>query len=202
MNSSDSPTPDSKYVVTPTGIQFNDELSFEEWLDLGMKISPIAKSIGFKIGDWVNYGSKIYGEKYKGPIEATGIPYQTLANYSRVARKVAPSTRQSSLCYEIHAAVAKLKPHDQKHWLDMADKHKLSVRRLKKSIQLGRLATEEDLLADASDRGQLSHFLPISQFLRWWTSETNKSPVTQWDKEWRETVKTDLFRIVEIYRQL
>ena len=134
MNPSDSPTPDSKYVVTPTGIQFNDKLSFEEWLDLGMKIAPIAKSIGFKMGDWVNYGSKIYGKKYKGPIEATGIPYQTLANYSRVARKVGPSIRQSCLCYEIHAAVAKLKPHDQKHWLDMATEHKLSVRRLKKSI--------------------------------------------------------------------
>lgn len=202
MNMSDTQTPDSKYLVNPTGIQFIGKLSLEEWLDLGMKITPIAKSIGFMVGDWMIYGSKAHGEKYKEAIEATGIPYQTLANYSRVARKVAPSTRQSSLCYEIHAAVAKLKPHDQKHWLGMADKHKLSVRRLKKSIQLGRLATEEDLLTDASDRGQLSHFLPISQFLRWWTSETNKSPVTQWDKEWRETVKTDLFRIVEIYRQL
>ena len=195
-------SPNSKYTITPTGIEFHSALSLEEWDDLGSKLAPIAKSIGFLMGDWINYGLKAWGEKYKEALAATDIPYKTLANYAYVARKVAPSLREQSLGYEHHAAVAKLKPYEQAHWLGEAKEHGLTIRRLRKSIQLGRLATEEDLLGNASDRGEVTHFLLISSFMRWWTSETSKTPVKEWSQEWRETIKSDLLRIVEIYHQL
>jgi len=79
---------DPKFAITPTGIQFNEELSFEEWDDLGQKLAPIAKSIGFIIGDWINYGEKRWGDRYEEALERTGMAYQTLRNYAYVARKV------------------------------------------------------------------------------------------------------------------
>jgi hypothetical protein len=55
---------DPKYSITPTGIDFHQDLSFEEWDDLGTKLAPVGKSIGFIIGDWINYGRQAFGDKY------------------------------------------------------------------------------------------------------------------------------------------
>jgi hypothetical protein len=119
---------DPKFAITPTGIEFNEELSFEEWDDLGQKLAPIGKSIGFIIGDWINYGEKRWGDKYEEALQRTGMAYQTLANYAYVARKVQFSCRQEKLGFEHHAVVAKLKtPDEQEHWLRMAVKHKLGI---------------------------------------------------------------------------
>ena len=192
----------ANYTVTPTGIEFKKSLTHEEWCALGKALASTAKSIGFRIGDWINFGSVTYGEKYKKALESTDIPYNTLTNYACVAHKVAPSLRDQCIAYEHHAIVAKLKPHEQKHWLALTKKHRLGVRRLRKSILLGRLATEEEMHDDDSDRGQITHMHSISLFLRWWTRETTMTPVGEWDKDWRATIKRDLYPIVEIYNQL
>ena len=34
----------------------------------------------FWIGDWLNYGERKWGEKYKEALEKTGYDYQTLRN--------------------------------------------------------------------------------------------------------------------------
>lgn len=153
-------------------------------------------------GSCSTFGLKAYGEKYKEALVATGIPYKTLTNYASVARRVGQSIREPILGLEKHAAVSKCKPRDQKYWLRMAIKHNLSVRRLRKSIKLGRIATEEDLLSDASDRREITHLHMIDGFLRWWLSETNRTPINEWDVEWRKTIKNDLRRLVEIYNLL
>ena len=81
----------ANYTVTPTGIEFKKSLTHEEWCALGKALAATAKSIGFRIGDWINFGSATYGEKYKEALESTDIPYNTLTNYASVAHKVAPS---------------------------------------------------------------------------------------------------------------
>ena len=148
---------DPKFAITPTGIQFHQDLSFAEWDDLGQKLAPIGKSIGFIIGDWINYGEGRYGEKYAEALERSGMAYQTLMNYSYVARKVEISCRQENLGFEHHAVVAKLKPDEQEHWLEMTKAHSLSVRRLRKSINFGRLATDEEVQGDPADRGHVTY---------------------------------------------
>ena len=60
---------DPKFSITPTGIQFSEELSFDEWDSLGQKLAPLGRSIGFIIGDWINYGEGRYGEKYGSSVE-------------------------------------------------------------------------------------------------------------------------------------
>ncbi len=135
---------DPKFSITQTGIEFKKDMTFEEWDNLGQQLAPVGKSIGFIIGDWINYGEKRWGDKYEEALQRTGMAYQTLMNYAYVARKVEISCRQEKLGFEHHAVVAKLKdPEDQKRWLGVARKHKLSVRRLRKSINFGRLATEK-----------------------------------------------------------
>lgn len=193
---------DPKYSITPTGIDFHQDLTFDEWDDLGNKLAPVGKSIGFIIGDWINYGQTAYGEKYNEALARTGIPYQTLRNYAYVASRVSLSCRQDKLGFEHHAVVAKLKSEEQSHWLDMADRHELSVRRLRKSINYGRLATEEEVQGDPADRGYVTYLALLNRIRRWWRRETAKAPVEEWDEERREGLKRDFKIVAEIYEAL
>ena len=194
---------DPKFSITPTGIQFNEDLSFDEWDALGQKLAPVGKSIGFIIGDWINYGEGRYGEKYDDALGRTGLAYQTLMNYSYVARKVEISLRKENLDLHHHLVVAKLKTSEEKEfWLDMAQKHKLGIRRLRKSINFGRLATEEEVQGDPADKGVITHLALINRLIRWWKQTTADDPVDQWDEEQRENVKRDFKLVLDIYEAL
>ena len=191
-----------KFAITPTGIEFHQDLSYAEWDELGQKLTPIGKSIGFIIGDWINYGQKNYGEKYEEALASTGIPYQTLRNYTYVASRVGLSCRQDNLGFEHHAVVAKLKPDEQEHWLEMTKNHSLSVRRLRKSINFGRLATDEEVQGDPADRGHVTYLALLNRLRRWWARETQKEPVDDWDDDRREGLKKDFKLILDIYEAL
>jgi hypothetical protein len=194
---------DPKFAITPTGIQFHQDLSFAEWDDLGQKLAPIGKSIGFILGDWINYGSqKNYGEKYDEAVARTGIDYGYLRNMAYVARKVNLSCRRDNLGFEHHAVVAKLKSDEQEHWLEMTKQHKLTVRRLRKSINFGRLATEEEVQGDPADRGHVTYLALLNRLRRWWSRETGKAPVDDWDDDRREGLKKDFKLILDIYEAL
>jgi hypothetical protein len=194
---------DPKFSITPTGIEFKEDLSFEEWDDLGQKLAPIARSIGFIIGDWINYGDGRYGEKYDDGLKRTGLTYSTLTEYAYVARRVGICARAQNLDYSIHRTVAKVKdPEEQKKWLDLAAEHKLSVRRLRKSINFGRLATPEEVQGDPADKGVITHLALINRLIRWWKQTTADDPVDQWDEEQRANVKKDFGLLLEIYKAL
>ena len=69
--------PNPKILITATGIEFLGDLSREEWDDLGRTLIPLAEKMSFMLGDWINYGSKAYGDKYKEALATTNIPYNT-----------------------------------------------------------------------------------------------------------------------------
>ena len=194
---------DPKFAIKPTGIEFLEELSYDEWDALGQKLAPVGKTIGFIIGDWINYGEKRWGDKYEAALERTGLEYGTLRNYAHVARKVELSLRNDKLDYSLHATVAKLKTNEEKqHWLNMAEKHDLSVRRLRKSINFGRLATEKEVQGDPADRGYVTYLALLNRIRRWWARETQKAPVEDWDDDRREGLKKDFKLILDIYEAL
>jgi len=200
MNPTAIMNPNPKFTVTATGIEFFGDLSLAEWNDLGSRLAPIAKSIALMLGDWVNYGKKAYGHKYKEAARVTGLAEKTLRNYAYVARNVGHSLRDPSLGQEHHAAVAPLEPHLQKHWLGLAKEHNPSIPRLRKSIQAGRLVTEEEM--EDAKAGQTNHVKLINRLVCWLTSETCKAPVEEWDADRREAIKRDFQPLLEICGQL
>ena len=194
---------DPKFSVTPTGIQFHEDISEQEWAALGEKLGEVHNSMSFAIGDWINYANAQWGEKYEQAIAITGLSYQTLASYAYVSRKVQFFTRVKKLDHSIHRTVAKLKdPDAQKHWLEMAGKHDMSVRRLCKSMNFGRLATEEEMEQDPADRGVVTHLALINRLIRWWKQTTQDDRVIKWDPEQRANVKEDFKLILDIYEAL
>jgi hypothetical protein len=194
---------DPKIAITSTGIHFNEELSFEEWDNLGEKLAPVGKSIGFIIGDWINYGEKRYGQKYEKALARTGLAYQTLMDFAYVARKVEISFRNENLDFTHHRVVAKLKTDEEKqHWLEMAVKHKLGKRRLQKSINFGRLATEQEVAGDPYDKRHTTYLSLLNKIRRWWQEQTEKMPVDEWDEERRQALKEDFEFVKDIYEAL
>ena len=194
---------DVKFSLTPRGIEFHGDLTFDEWEKLGERLGDTERAIGFMIGDWINYAEEKWGEKYNEAIAVTGLEYQTLANYAYVARRVQISVRTENLPFYHHQVVAKIKdPEEQRHWLKTAEDHDLSYRRLQKSINFGRIATEEELQGDPADRGYITYLALLNRIRRWWARETQKAPVDEWDEDRREGLKKDFKLILDIYEAL
>ncbi len=194
-----------KYSITSTGIQFHEELTFDEWNAVGERIAPVARTFGFVVGDWINYGMNRYGDKYAEAMVATKLAYETLAVYSHVARCVQSLLRNKNLDFHHHKVVAKIKdPEEQRRWLELAESDCMSVKRLRKSINAGRALSPDEANQDndPSDRGHVTYLSSLNEIRRWWKRETDKAPVRKWDKERRSGLKEDFRFVVDIYEAL
>ena len=199
----------AKFSITDQGIDFTGDLSREEWDDLGVKVARVGKSIGFIVGDWFNYGNHKWGGDgreggmYADAIALTGFDYGTLSNFANVAKRIQFPLRNGNLDYSHHAVVAKLKsPEEQKHWLTAAEKHDLSVRRLRMSVNSGRIVSIDEMNGDPDDRGMPTYMTWLNKLLHWWTNRTKEDPIEQWDVLDRQRLKRDLEPWVRIYERL
>jgi hypothetical protein len=78
----------------------------------------------------------------------------------------------------------------------------MSTRRLRKSLNLGRIATEKDLEPDDADKGIDNHIPFVNRLSVWWKRmKANRFLDTATDEQ-REALKRDLEPIVTIYNQL
>src|SRR5262245_7373505 len=85
--------------LTPTGLQFNEDLSFESWESIGTRLRSVEKSVLWWIGDWVNFGERKYGEKYSEALEATEYSYETLRAAGWVAGQIETVRRRTNVCW-------------------------------------------------------------------------------------------------------
>ena len=193
-----------KVRITPNGLDFSAELNFEEWESMAPDLVKIAKTVGFLVGDWLNYGESRYGEKYQAAVEATGLSYDTVKQYCYVAKAIKMCDRSHAVDFSHHLVVAKVKDSDkQRQWLELAEKERLTVARLRKSLNLGRLATDEDMQVDTSDRGTVTYLALLNRIMRWWKKELEKAPVENWDIERRQHLKDDFeFIVRDIWEKL
>jgi N6-adenosine-specific RNA methylase IME4 len=150
--------------ITPTGLELPPDLTVEEWLEIGLKLQSVERSVMWWLGDWLRYGERKYGEMYSQALEETDYSYQTLADAAWVAGKVEFSRRRENLPFSHHREVAPLPPEQQDEILDAAQREAWSrnavraeVNRRKNSAVIGSLpssstCTVEDLSA-LSQRG-------------------------------------------------
>lgn len=92
--------------VTETELRLDENLPFDRWVEIGETLGSMSRACAWWIGDWLNYGEDRYGETYAQGMEATGLAYQTLANYAWVARKIPPHLRRRELSWTHHLQVA------------------------------------------------------------------------------------------------
>lgn len=216
-----------KVQLNRIGLQVNAELTFSEWEAMAERFGAAMSSAAFIIGDWLVYGedhfhgqsrlpgfensnvasSKVSGEVYEAALRLTGLDRTTLATYAYVARRVPPSLRNENLSWEHHKTVAKLEPHDQSKWLQLAQSDPLgqgavSTRRLRKSITAGRLLSPQEMQIDPADRGQPNHIPFLNRLWSWWQGMKESGWQKRATREQKDALKRDLGIVLRIIHEI
>src|SRR4051794_19031911 len=119
---------------TTSRLQLENDMTFESWLVIGRRLSRITNASPLWLGDWLIYGRRAYGERYKAALDVTDLDYQTLRNYAWVARSFPVSRRRDSLSFQHHAEVASLPEPEQDLWLKRADGAQWSKTELRRRV--------------------------------------------------------------------
>jgi hypothetical protein len=114
-------------------------LAFEDWVRAGHSIARIATASAWWMGDWIVYGERAYGERYRTALEVTPFDYKTLRNYAWVARRFDVSRRRDTLSFQHHAEVAALSEPAQELWLTRAEARGWSRNELRRQLTRARL---------------------------------------------------------------
>lgn len=119
--------------ATETALVLPENMSEAEWRTLGDQLGRVSRASAWWIGDWINYGSARWGEKYEEAEALTGLSYQYLARCSAVAKRF--MDRSINLSWSHYHKAYGLP--DAEEWLGRADDEQWSVREL-----IERTATE------------------------------------------------------------
>ena len=194
-------TGDGTIHVSRLGVRFEGDVPEQSIDDLLRDAGSFARGCLFIIGDAINYAQGKWGEKYDRWMQVTGLEYQTLRNAAWIARRIDLSVRRDNLTFEHHKLIARLDPSDQERWLDLAQHNGMSTRRLRKSLFLGRPATDEDMEA-GSDKGIENVHPYVNGVCGFWRKLNDSGWVQRAGVEKLRAFKRDLQPIVDIYNQL
>lgn len=131
-----------------TGLELtNLDLTYEEWENIGRCIGFVGNAWQWWVGDWINFGDKLFGEDAAQAIDdrqtrydvarriTGGIPQNTLSNIASICSRVAKSRRRPELTFYQHEPVAALDPEEQTQWLDRAIAEQWSREDLRSAIR-------------------------------------------------------------------
>lgn len=119
------------------------EHTYEECM---RQISLAERTCKFALGDLLIAASGHYGDRFSRWAEVTGFEIQSLRDIASTCLRVPIERRRvSTLSFSHHREVAALPAPDQVKWLEAAETRDIGSARLRKSIQLGRVATATDM---------------------------------------------------------
>jgi hypothetical protein len=137
--------------LTDRGLVLRRDLSFEEYVDAGRKLTALGRSVAWAIADWIHRGRYAgYGERYAEALAVTGLDYQTIANYAMVAGRFDISRRRENLSLQHHLEVASLPEEEQDAWLDRAEAGEWSRNELREQLRRRKEANAPRRLGFAS----------------------------------------------------
>ena len=102
------------------GLGLRAGMSFDAWVRAGRRIDQVANAATWARGDWLVFGERAYGPRYKEALRTIPLDYQTLRNYAWVARRFPPQRRHPGLSFQHHAELASLPEAEQDLWLGRA----------------------------------------------------------------------------------
>lgn len=133
-------------VYSRCGLELPENLDFDDWQNIGLKLATIQRATLWWWGDWLNYGERRYGEMYSQALDASEYEPQSLRAAKYVASRIELLSRLNNLSWSHHYEVAKFEPDLQDKWLRQAAEHGWSRKELRQQIK------EYKLLTDARDR--------------------------------------------------
>lgn len=112
----------ARVQLEKTGLVMAEDLSLQDWMQLGQMLVTMHRTVQWWIGDWLRFGELHYGEEEFVQIaEAIAYDEKTLANWMSVAAGFPHSLRRERLTWSHHAMVAGLKREQQERLLNWAE---------------------------------------------------------------------------------
>jgi hypothetical protein len=134
----DPVTPTAAPLPAPGALRLREGMSFDAWLAVGRRIARVANTSAWAVGDWLVFGERSYGERYRTALAATDLDYQTLRNYAWVARRFPVSRRRDTVSFQHHAEVASLTDPEQDLWLRRTEVNGWSRNELRRRLSAAR----------------------------------------------------------------
>jgi hypothetical protein len=165
------------------GLSLPDQMPFDSWRELGSRVCRVVSCSAWWLGDWLVYGEKTYGDRYKQAITDTSLGYQTLRNYAWVARRFPLSCRRDTLSFGHHAEVAALADDERDVWLARAERSSWSCNQLRRRLRAAQLAKSR---TPADEEGAvrtraLKIDVPTERHDRWQSAASRKDcSVADW----------------------
>ena len=107
--------------LTPVGIQFPENLEWEQYELIGEKLLSVSGALVWWVGGWLNYGEdRKWGESVRQLMEKLDVEADTLYHYAWLDRKIKFWIRNPELSPSHHRLVAKFDDEVQRQWLDWA----------------------------------------------------------------------------------
>jgi hypothetical protein len=125
------------------GLCLPEHMSFDSWRELGTQVYRVMDCSVWWLGDWLVYGEKTYGDRYKQAITDASLSYQTLRNYAWVARRFPLSRRRDTLSFAHHAEVAALADDEQDVWLGRAEQSNWPCSQLRRRLRAAQLTNRQ-----------------------------------------------------------
>jgi hypothetical protein len=125
------------------GLHLRPGMSFKEWSTLGCRLAHVSSASAWALGDWLLFGQRNYGRRYRVALQETNLDYQTLRNYAWVAGRFEPSRRRDGLSFQHHAEVAAMTESEQELWLRRAEAEHWSRNELRRRLSLHRSARHQ-----------------------------------------------------------
>jgi len=136
--------------LTATGLLMPDDLSRDEWLQIGSNLNAIEGALQWMIGDWAVRGEDntdlwLEGsqsdkaqrhERYAALVEETGYSHKSIKNLASTARNIPYDERRAGVGYSKHAEVASLPVAKMRALLDYAEANpECSVREFRQKVK-------------------------------------------------------------------
>lgn len=161
-----SPEFGSRVTVDRTSLQMSEQLSFDEWIQLGKGLTDVGDSMAWWVGDWIEQGTVVYGGKYQEALKVMALELSTLQTYAYVARKFHQTSRRIEvLSFGHHHVVASLDPADADAWLERAVDENWSVGELREQLRASRALPADD--GSRVTLRQLKFTVPDDRAQRW-----------------------------------
>lgn len=139
----------NKCKFEDSALTMDENMSQDEWMDLGNLLARIYQADLIWIGDWLNFGERKWGEMYAQALPLTGLSLHTLRNTRSIMGRIPKERRLPGLTYSHYALAAPL--DEPKRWeiLEQAAKEKWTITEMREKLGGNRgLLTNDALQCD------------------------------------------------------
>ncbi len=133
-----------EFLPEVLGLQLPDVTTIEDWARIGDRVRLVGRSMGWIVGDWLNFGEDHFGEDYAQYAENCGYDPGVLSTYQTVAKRFAPEQRHPDVSFSHYRLLVRFTDAKVAKWIDKILDGKLSVSQLRDLIAEKEAAGEEE----------------------------------------------------------